>query len=390
MKLLRKNTLVVLAILAVGIVSIYSILFYSDPAKTPCKHLYEGALKPFSSNSSIDPTIQDIVDSTLKEKMRSTNSKKGLIAVQEIATGKIVSIGAESSERNMKCFDGWAEAFKEWEPGSVIKPLMAATAINENKIRPSDEFYNSGVIGFGDYRLLNAINIPTKKYTYQDMITKSINIGAVSALEKLGDDSRTISPQSRETWHSYLTHSFAFGKPTGAYRFEQSGFIRKPKGGDDIERRYANMSFGIGMTVTPVQLLSAYAGIINDGRYVSPQLQSSPGSGTNYRQIVTPATSKTITQMLITATATSNRSAVRNGYLVGGKSGTGPSADGAGVYQYYKSVGTYIGFIGKNKPKYVVIARLDEPESEEVLAGVEAARLWAKVTNRIIDNGSFL
>lgn len=384
----RRNFFLSALILLAGLGSVLCILGFKDPGKAGCVGMDTGEVNNIGTFSSINKSTQDLVQNSLANIVQESQSTRGLVVVQQVATGRIVTIAAQEGKADTKCFGGWTEAFKSYEPGSVMKPLAASAALNEHRMTLSDQFYNPGKLRFGDVTLLNAINIPARDYSYQDMVSQSINIGAVEALKRLSDK-QAIDIQARRTWYDYLTKKFLFGKPTGAYSKEQSGYIPTPEGYSGNQARYAHTSFGIGLTLSPVQLTSAYAAMINRGMYVVPKLQVSvmqpPG-----HQAVSAETSATVIQMLMIAAETSNQPALRPGYVIGGKSGTAPSSDLTGTYQYYNSIGTYIGFIGKTKPEYVVLMKLNEPKESDTLAGKAAAMAWAKTTGQIIDSGFLL
>ncbi|MCA9329790.1 hypothetical protein KDA11_04040, partial [Candidatus Saccharibacteria bacterium] len=254
-------------------------------------------------------------------------------------------------------------------------------AINEGRLHPDDEFYNAGSRIFGDTIILNAINIAPGMYSYKDMISQSINTGSVAALESLSDNN-AIDQQSKQTWYQYMTSVFGFSEYTGAATIEDKGYIPLVDSPFSTQARYAFSSHGIGITVTPMQLTSAYSTLLNHGKYITPKLFSKNNS---YRStLITDQTSSTMQHMLFLATERSNTKALHQGYVMGGKSGTGPSADVSGLYQYYRSNGVYVGYVGKDNPEYIVLAKIDEPEDDQVLASRFAADLWTLQINDII------
>ncbi len=330
--------------------------------------------------------MQSTADQLLSKGMKSSGSAKGLVVVQRISTGEITAIASQEGADNKKCFEGQAEAFRAWEPGSVIKTLTATAALNEHRLSLKDTFYNQAQLRIGDDLVVNALNIPRDDYSYQDMISQSINLGAIEALKRLSDHGQ-IDDQSRATWHGYLTEKYMFGQPTGVYEYEQPGYVPGLDNPLGTDARYARTSFGVGLTVTPIQLATAYAMVVNDGLYVPPTLTVRDSAPVVSRQVIAPEVSRTARNMLQTAAVMSNYAAVREGYVIGGKSGTAPSADETGTYQYYRSVGTYIGFAGSVGPEYVVLVKLDEPKDEHTFASRIAANLWAQLVNQLIDTG---
>lgn len=372
-------------ILLVGLLSIASLIAGGRIASNDCSAGIPVAHGDVGRYPSINQQQQQIAEKALNTSMQKSKSHIGLVLVQHIETGQITAIAAQEGVSNKKCYSGWAEAFKAWEPGSSIKPLVAASALNENRMSLDDTFYNSGQLTFGDTKIVNAMNINKRDYSYREMINYSINIGAVSALKKLSNNNK-IDDQAKNTWHQYLTSKFMFGKPTGAFSGEHPGYVPKPNGQYSTEARYAYTSFGIGLTTTPVQLASAYSSLVNDGMYISPKLEVTSPNTPSHRAISSVISNKVV-DMLATATKLNVPQATHSGYIVGGKSGTGPAAGESGNYQYYKSNGVYVGFVGKTKPTYIVLAKLDQPETGTKLASAIASMLWTDVVQQMMQSG---
>lgn len=339
--------------------------------------------REISRSTTIVPVIQGQAQANIEELVARTNAKKGLILIQHIESGELRAIAAANGTRG-GCFYNQAEAFRQWEPGSVVKSLTVAAAIDEGRIKPSDSFYNSGSRRFGDTLIANALNIERGSYTFQDMLSQSINLGAIAALESLSD-SKTIDIQAKQTWYRYMTERFGFGQVTEAYWGEDTGYLPDPKSPFSTRGRYAFASYGIGFTTTPIQITSAYAALVNKGEYAGPTLWKGDIS-LRYRA-VSSQTSTIMTDMLQKTVEKNNAIALRKGYVIGGKSGTGPSADQSGLYQYYRSNGVYVGYVGRSEPEYIVMVKVDEPEDDEVLAGRFAANLWAKQVGNLVDGG---
>ncbi len=376
-----------LALVLLGIGSVLAILVVDSSAAPGCS-AHDSNTRFSVQHSSVAPRIQKITDDVLAGGMQTSQSVKGLIVVQRISTGELVAVASQEGPNNGKCFYGQAEAFRAWEPGSVMKPLITAAALDEGKLTLEDSFYNVGRLRIGDDEIVNAVNIPKGYYTYKDMVEKSINLGAVAALQRLSDEDK-IDTQSRNTWYDYLTNIYGLGRPTGAYDHEQPGYIPAPNNRQSTNTRYAYTSFGIGLTVTPVQLTSAYAALVNNGIYNTPTLQQADTANSSTAKVsrISPGVSEAIRSVLVSTAKSSNSAALREGYVIGGKSGTGPSADDTGTYQFYRSVGTYIGFVGKSDPEYIVLIKLDEPKTADTFASGTAAKIWASYVGKLIDAG---
>jgi cell division protein FtsI/penicillin-binding protein 2 len=276
-----------------------------------------------------------------------------------------------------------------WEPGSVMKPIIMSTAFNQGTLNPGSTFYDSMSVQVDDRKINNSYPWGAQTMSMQDIITKSLNTGAVYILKSLGGGD--INSQARSVFYDYLTNRFWFGKPTGIEQTgESAGTVGGPEDGYGLRVRYANMSFGQGLTVTPLQLANAYAALVNGGVYYQPTLVASVDGQANrpvvkQSSVIKPETSAQIKNILKTALETNNKNAVRTGYDLGAKTGTAEIADGSGNYKKDDYNGVYVGFISGQDKSYIMIVRLDEPKSAR-FASSEAATTWTDISNKILDS----
>ena len=337
--------------------------------------------------TTINAQLQHLILKTLSEDVQKTKAKRGTVIIMDINTGAIKAMTSiDSANDNI--------AVKAWEPGSIMKPLMMAAALNEGAVTPDTVYFDPGHISINGRVILNAINLPPQTVTMQDIITKSLNTGAVYLLKSLGDGS--LNKQARSKWYTYLTEYYRFGKSTGIdLPEESSGYVRPPTGGQDLDFRYAGSAFGVGLTVTPIQMVSAYSSLFNGGRYHQPYLavfgeQDGLGAVTRphtlTNKVISSQVGHVIQNMMQAQLAQNNKTAYRSGYIIGGKSGTAPVPEEGGSYGIGVDSGSYIGFIGVEKIQYIMLVRLDEPHTKG-FASSEAAKTWARMSNAIIDHG---
>jgi cell division protein FtsI/penicillin-binding protein 2 len=280
-----------------------------------------------------------------------------------------------------------------WEPGSVMKPLIMGAAFTEGTANPDTSFYDPGFVTVDNRTIKNSINWGAQTVSLHDVINRSLNTGAVFVLKTLGGGE--INSKARQTWFNYLTDHYYFSKNTGVEQSgEAPGVVSGPNEGDGLDIRYANMSFGQGLTVTPLQLAAAYSALVNGGTYYKPTLVASQDVNGKIVQfkptvikqgVVSEKASEQVRGLLSDSLAMNNKIALRAGYTLGAKSGTAQEADSDGNYRADAYNGAYAGFIGGDKPQYVMVVRLDEPKTAGFASG-EAAKVWAEISNKIIDN----
>ncbi len=349
---------------------------------------------------TIDIGMQRLLEDKLKQGVESTRAKKGTAILMEANTGAIKAManfptydpGQFDKITDQSIFINTA-VVGAYEPGSVMKPLLVGTAIDSGKVNKNFSYFDPGSIKIEDRTVTNAISYGAQTMTIYNILEKSLNTGVVRLMKQMGNGEITL--EARQIWYKYLTERFQFAKNTNIEQDgEVSGGISKPDGDDGIDVRYANTAFGQGLTVTPLQMVAAYASLINGGTYYKPTLVHSYNTD-GKEQVKKPEivkqgtvsseTSNTLRDMLRSTLAINNKEAMRSGYVLGAKSGTAEVAGPNG--QYYKDVynGTYIGYIGGDSPKYILLVRLDNPKGDQ-FASRSAARVWDWISNGLIDN----
>lgn len=376
----RRAVILLLPYYILGSVLTIMLLILLQFLETPTKPIPDKQiiLPIFNSDSTIDPFMQQLSETALTNGIYRTRAKRGVAIIIEAQTGAI---------RSMVNYGQADMAILPWQPGSVMKPLLMAAALNESTVSPDTQFFDQGTVKVQERIITNAIPYPPQNITMTDVLTKSLNTGAVFTLKSLGNGQ--LNKQARERWHNYLTGHYNFGAKTGVETTDEAtGYVRPPVGGSDIEFAYASSAFGLGMTVTPLQLACAYAAITNGGTYYRPYLKASQASpNVLIHNVVSTETSLKIRTMLTQALAVNNPSAIRSGYLVGGKSGTAPVAEENAVYKLNADNGTYVGFIGGSAVQYIMLVRLDEPQTKD-FASAQAAQIWVEISSQIIDSGN--
>jgi cell division protein FtsI/penicillin-binding protein 2 len=351
--------------------------------------------------TTIDLGIQQTAEEALKNGVDKLNAIKGSAIVLEADTGAVKAIANYpsfdptnfSNVKDASVFVNTATA-QAWEPGSVLKPLLMAASFNEGKTNPGTTYFDSGSEKVADRIITNSLPWGAQTMGMQDIISKSLNTGAVYLLKTLG--AGEINQSAREKYYEYLTEHFMFGKSTNIEQAgEASGIIQDPIDGYGRDVTYANMAFGQGMTTTPIQLAAAYAALVNGGTYYQPTLIAANSSNDGEAVSVTPKVvkegvvskkvSSQIRTLLKKGLEDNNFSAIRAGYNLGAKSGTAQIADGNGNYKKDAYNGVYVGYFGGDMPKYVMLVRLDEPKTSG-FASAEAAKVWSEISNDILDN----
>lgn len=349
---------------------------------------------------TLDIGMQRMVEDILKTDVAQTQSKRGMAIIMDAKTGAIKAMAGYpnfdpsqyTSVTDQSVFSN-PNVTMPWEPGSVMKPLLFGAAFTEGTANPESSYFDPGYVDVDGSHIVDSINWGAQTMTLHDVINKSLNTGAVFVLKTLGGGD--INEKARTIWYNYLTAHYFFGKLTGIEQSgEAAGFVNGPNQGYGLNVRYANMSFGQGITLTPLQLVAAYDAILDGGTYYKPTLIANTDNNGSFKptivanNVISSQASSEIRNLLQAGLEGNNKAAVRDGYILGAKSGTAQIPDGKGGYRTDAYDGVYAGFIGNNYgPQYIMVVRLDEPKtSASGFASGEAAKVWAEMSNKLIDN----
>lgn len=280
-----------------------------------------------------------------------------------------------------------------FEPGSVMKLFTFGVAIDTGAIRPSDTFYNKDYVQIYDAKINNATKGLTGTQTYQFALNMSLNTGSVAALQAMGGGE--ITRGARDTLYDYFANRFRLNARTGVeLSGEVSGIIISPEQVQGNAVRYANMTFGQGLTVTPLEAAASFSALINGGTYYQPTvIAGEMGVDGTYTMrdtqviasdIVSGATSATMREMaheVHYSVYKPNDGSER--YYVGGKTGTSQAIDPtSGTYTFDKTTGTYLGYGGEqgaSTPSYVIMVRIDG--KGDYWGGYDAKPIFNDISN---------
>jgi cell division protein FtsI/penicillin-binding protein 2 len=277
-----------------------------------------------------------------------------------------------------------------------MKPLTAAAALDTGSVSPDQTYFDPSFFRVDDATVTNIEEDGgAATRSISDILQYSLNTGATWLLMQMGGGE--LNEQGRKVWHDYMVDHYRFGQKTGIEQgYEGDGIIPDPVEGFGLNIQYANTAFGQGMTLTPLQMAAAVSSAVNGGTYYRPTLISGKlnEDGTVQQSqpevlkagVVKPETSQTLIRYMNNVVAKNNRSAVREGYIVGGKTGTAQIANPAGGYFEDKFNGTYVGYVGGDTPQYVIMVRVNEPKIPGYAGSKAAAPIFSSVSNMLIDN----
>jgi len=353
---------------------------------------------------TIDRSIQSYAEQALKTGLEKAKAKHGSVLIMNPQTGAVLAMASLPSYDPAKFYDLGENDYSVYqnpivsdlyEPGSVIKTLTMATGLDSGAVKPDSTFDNTGSIRLDDYEIRNVEQDVNGKRNMADILLYSLNTGVVHILQELGGGQ--INRQARDKLYGYFNNRFLLSQKTG---IEQSGeaytklFSPDDPQGNNI--RYANMTFGQGMNVSMIQVASAFSAVINGGTYYKPHLLDGTLNELGAEQyqppqvvksgVVSPTTTDQLKDMIHMARQKTFPGADKQGYIVGGKTGTAQVIDPkTGKYSDSNAIGSYLGFGGDSTPRYVIMVRVVDSQISGFAGAAAAAPIFTDVSNWLID-----
>jgi cell division protein FtsI (penicillin-binding protein 3) len=330
---------------------------------------------------TIERSPQYIVEKKLKEAVEKYGAQSGSVIVMNPSTAEIIAMAnypefnpsnleSESEAKNMAISD-------TYEPGSVLKAFTVSAGIDSGKISPSTTFVDSGPVVYSGYTIDNWDYKHHGVQTIAQLLQKSNNIGAAWVGHQVGS----------KDLYNYLT-DFGLGEKSGiSLEGEDTGIVRDYSTWTDID--LANVSFGQGVSATPLQVLNGFNAIANGGVLNRPRVISQVvtedekiNMGTKkIRRVISKASSKKMTDLLVSAVDEGeSKFSNLDGYRIAGKTGTAQIPE-EGTYDSPETNATFAGFLAESK-KFSMLVRLERP-STSPYASETAVPLWMDLAREL-------
>ena len=319
---------------------------------------------------SIDRRIQYLAFRELRNALISNNASSGSAVVLDVATGEVLamvnlptfnpnaaSLGKPDAHRNRAITD-------MIEPGSTIKPITAAAALEAGVVKPTTQFNTApGWIPNGKWRTTDTHNYGVLDVT--GIIRKSSNVGAAKLAALVPD----------QQYYEFL-HKFGYGSKTG------SGFPGEAAGSLPPPDRWCGtckqtISYGYGLSATPLQIAHAYATLGNGGRAIAPTFVK--GQRNEPVQVLSPEIAREVVHKLQTVTepgGTATQAAIL-GYHVAGKTGTARKSKGGGYSREYFAF--FAGLVPVDNPRFAMAVVIDNPTAGSYYGGLVSAPVFHNV-----------
>ena len=365
-----------------------SIKYYSD-GKGKRLSMPEVYNEPVSGNDiklTVDLDIQLSLENELESAYTKYNADGAIGLVMNPKSGEILAMSSFPSfipsnykEYEEEVINRNLAIWANFEPGSTFKIVTLAASINEGLVNIfEDHYYDTGKV-----RVANATLHCWKRkghgdQTYVQVVENSCNPGFVSLGQKLG----------KEKLFKYITE-LGFGKKTGIdLNGEGTGILFKMDKIGPVE--LATSAFGQGISVTPIQQVTAVSSIVNGGTLYTPYIVSEVSDKkvsptVKRKNVIKKETSELVKYALESVVANgSGRNAYIENYRVGGKTGTAQKVGSNGRYMSGNYILSFIGFMPADDPEFVIYIALDNPKGVTQYGGVVSAPIAKNVLKDII------
>jgi len=322
---------------------------------------------------NIDRVVQYLVEKKLKEGVEKYGALGGIVGIIEPKTGNIIALASYPSfdPRSYQeySYDLYKNPFitNVYEPGSTFKALVMAAGLDAKKVKADTKCpICAEPIEIGGYHIRTWNNEYRENISMLDVIIHSDNTGMVYVAKKLGLD----------TMLNYF-HKFGIGELTG---IDLQGEVTAPLRDTWYPIDLATAGFGQGISVTPIELLSAFSAIANGGVRMEPhivaKIETEDGESLHIEpkvlsQPISAQAAKVMTEMLVNAVNKGEAKFTKaKGYRIAGKTGTAQIPI-AGHYDPHKTIASFIGFGPADDPKFAMLVVVDRPTTS--IYGAETA-----------------
>lgn len=346
---------------------------------------------------TIDIGMQRKVEDMLKAHLEQVKSNSGSVIIMDPSTGAIKAMAnyptynpSEFYKVSDPAVFTNAAVSSPMEVGSVMKTLTVAAGLDSGAINANTTYYDPSHWQIDDATVKNVEEDGgAQTRSVADILRYSLNTGATYVLMQMGGGK--VNEQGRNKWHDYLVNHYRFGEKTGIEQgYEAEGYVPDPNNGYGLNIQYANTTFGQGINITPIQFIAAFSASINGGTYYKPHLiEPDNGKPTVVNShVVSSSVSDQVRIYHENSVALNYTFLKRAGYKIGGKTGTAQITKPGGGYYDDRYNGTFVGYVGGDKPQYVIMVRVNEPHVPGYAGTKAAAPMFGKVADMLINDFS--
>ena len=358
-------------------------------------HMPEGLLDfdDLRLQLTLDLRLQRAARAALKAQIAKYEAARGAVLVMDALDGSLLALVCEPTynpnqyhEFDLALLKNWAIA-DQYEPGSTLKPINVALALEAGVIEANDTFNDTGRIIIDRAAISNHDFYSRGGRGYIDIpqiLQYSSNVGMIKIAQRM----------SRKAYYESLKR-LEIQERTGIdLPGETPGYLKPEQIFTRAWIEAAAASFGQGLSLTPLKLVQLHGAIANGGKLVTPHavkgLVDTEGQfhwqpTLRNKDIFSGKTSQTVLEMMETVvTKGSGKVAAIPGYRIGGKTGTAQKASPYGGYMENAKITSFVATLPVDSPRYVVLAVVDEPQGPNTFGSTVAAPIVKSVIEALI------
>lgn len=339
---------------------------------------------------TIDRAVQFIAEQELERAIREYEALGGTIIVMDPRTGDILGMASNPSY-DPNQYGNYLEdpaifqdpsVSQQYEPGSIFKIITVAASLDTGLVSPDTVWNDPGVYEAGGRIIRNWDGKAYGPRTVTEILGFSLNTGTAWLSTSLG----------AERFYRYLDQ-FGFGLPTGVdLGSEAAGSVKHPGDGLWHPSDLGTNAFGQGIAVTPIQMITAVASLLNDGQLMQPRVVKAIVNHGHIQEMpvvvrgqsVSAPIAQTMQRMLADAVEMETPNALLDGWRVGGKTGTA-QVPIPGGYHATDTIASFIGFAPADNPTFIVLVKLNRPLGTYQWGSQSAAPTFQRVAQRLLN-----
>ena len=327
---------------------------------------------------SVDLRVQTIVYDELLKSLKKFDANSAVTIIMDVNNGEIISMVSlpdfnPNHPEDIKAFtENNLATEARYEMGSTLKIFNAALAFENNMQLEEKQFVINEGYQITYDKLIEDNHIKDKIINFDDIFTKSSNVGSIQLIENIGIE------KQKDFFIKMDFHKDV--KINGLSTVKN----KLPSDWNDLASKF--ISYGYGISISPISLVSAYCSLVNGGFKINPKIHITDKS--NKEKVLKSLTSQKVNNLLrkIVESGTGKNAKV-NGLTVGGKTGTSRKLEN-GEYSEKKVITSFIGTFPINKPKYIAFVLFDEPrrntkEFLENFGGNTAAPTFSRIVRKV-------
>ena len=342
---------------------------------------------------TVDSRLQRIAQRNLEATVQRHGAKQGAVIVMDSRDGAVLSLAVTPTYDPNRYYEADVEQFRNWavsnlyEPGSTFKPINVAIALEAGLIVPDEYIYDEGRLQYDQWTIQNVDYTAVGgrgSITITDILRHSSNVGMVHIMERL----------KRSDYYDWL-EKLGLGDPSGIeLPAEAAAQLKSRPQFVNSAVEAATTAFGQGFSLNPMQQIQLHAALANGGKLVTPHvvrgLVDQDGEPTwqperpAAKQVFSRETTQAVVEMMeaVVESGSGEPAQVPN-YRIGGKTGTAQKANEYGEYGDGR-LGSFVGILPVENPRYVVLAVIDEPLGEDAYGSTVAAPLVKSVIESLV------